>query len=450
MDLLHILDELEDSQLDKLLLFYLTKIPQSKKDRPREKVCQLILEHYGPEQSVSIILEAMNGIPRMDQAVRDLLQPHVDRLKDKENRANHGNKRPAESDSDSDSETVHRPKAGRKKRQLLSDSSDFSSGDEEEKTCKSEQEVKIPVWRKTVQDVINCAVLESKKVMVGKLVQKSGLRKYQTKEKQTKFFFYLAVADHTECIKAMVYGMECYEKLEQGRIYTFRDVMIDDGVMKVTRHSTVSETRLNVDVPENIEVRAETLVYPQSPVCSISDAKTAPEKSTVSVEGTVEKINKVSEVKLKNKRRRMKPKQDFWLTDGTDSVQVCLWDKDIQQLRDKIVGDIVRVTNVRTSRYYDTTSLNSTFYTRIIKVSGAAVQNISVEVIGVVHSSQKETQLEVEFNKEVASLFIQSRVLAQALGIRLEGDFKERLLDQIPLSAKVEIKGNRINVFEVV
>lgn len=86
----------------------------------------------------------------------------------------------------------------------------------------------------------------------------------------------------------------------------------------------------------------------------------------------------------------------------------------------------------------------------LLQVSGAAVQNISVEVIGVVHSSQKETQLEVEFNKEVASLFIQSRVLAQALGIRLEGDFKERLLDQIPLSAKVEIKGNRINVFEVV
>lgn len=90
-------------------------------------------------------------------------------------------------------------------------------------------------------------------------------------------------------------------------------------------------------------------------------------------------INKVSEVKLKNKRRRMKPKQDFWLTDGTDSVQVCLWDKDIQQLRDKSVGDIVRVTNVRTSRYYDTTSLNSTFYTRIIKVQLTLVTGINMK-----------------------------------------------------------------------
>ena len=73
---------------------------------------------------------------------------------------------------------------------------------------------------------------------------------------------------------------------------------------------------------------------------------------------------------MKNQWRK-KDKQDFHLNDGKDSIRITLWGKDTKQLRGTSDGDFVRVTNVKTSHYYETVSLNSTDFTRIFKVAAA-------------------------------------------------------------------------------
>lgn len=121
-------------------------------------------------------------------------------------------------------------------------------------------------------------------------MQKSGLRTYQTKNKEKKFFFNLGVADETASIKVMVYGRERYQDIQEKSCYLFREIIMDENVMKVTKKSVISKTPA-IDVPENLEMEAQMFVYSQTPVCSIGQAIGSAEKTSVSVEGTVRKVS---------------------------------------------------------------------------------------------------------------------------------------------------------------
>ena len=75
-----ILEELDDSQYDKMLLF-LDKIPKGvRKGKSKMDMTQTIVEYYGVHESISVIKEAMQHIPRRDDAVQDKLRPFVDQL----------------------------------------------------------------------------------------------------------------------------------------------------------------------------------------------------------------------------------------------------------------------------------------------------------------------------------------------------------------------------------
>lgn len=119
---------------------------------------------------------------------------------------------------------------------------------------------------------------------------KSGLRTYETKKKEKKFFFYLGVADETGSIKVMVYGRERYQRFQEKSCYLFREIIMDENVMKVTKKSVISKTAA-IDVPENLEMEAQMFVYSQTPVCSIGQAIGSAEKTSVSVEGTVREVS---------------------------------------------------------------------------------------------------------------------------------------------------------------
>lgn len=150
------------------------------------------------------------------------------------------------------------------------------------------------VQRKTIQDLKVSRDLD-KKVITGKVVQKSGLRTYQTKKKITRFFFYLGVADETASIKVMVYGKEHYQEMKEGSNWMFRNVMMNENLMKVTKMSKIAKTR-PVVISEELELEARMLIYPQRPVFSIEEAKTLEDKTMLSVEGT---ITQVSSIRLK-------------------------------------------------------------------------------------------------------------------------------------------------------
>ncbi|XP_013121126.1 uncharacterized protein LOC100698367 isoform X1 [Oreochromis niloticus] len=443
-----IIEDLDKPQLKKMLGFL--DIPKQKKTtKSRETIPQTIIEFYGVEKSIQKIDEAMLWIPRKDGAVQDQLRPFVEKLKNKENEGNKRNKRKrSETESESAEKT---PEAGFKKNNIVNDSSSDEEREAETDGLKSPQpdkEIKIPSWRKSIHDVKISGDLGNK-VIAGKVVQKSGLRTYETRKREKKFFFYLGVADETGCIKVMVYGRERYQRFQEKSCYLFREVIMEENVikgesiMKVTKKSVISKTA-PIDVPENVEMEAQMLVYSQTPVCSIGQAIGSEEKTSVSVEGKVTEIGSVETVKLKNKRRK-KDKREFQLEDGTGSIWITLWGEDMKQLRGTSPGDSVRVVNVKTSHYYDSVSLNSTDFTRIFKVQSAAVENVTIQIIGIKDAKKTETEVDALISSgEVQSFVVTSSLLAKAFGVRLEGDFEDRLLEKMPFSADVEIKGNKI------
>ncbi|XP_026037456.1 uncharacterized protein LOC113030320 isoform X4 [Astatotilapia calliptera] len=441
-----IIEDLDKSQLKKMLGFL--DIPKQKKTiKCRETIPQTIIEWYGVDTSIQIIDEAMLWIPRKDEAVQGQLRPFVEKLKNKENEGGKGNKRKrSETESESAEKTAE---AGFKKNNIVSDSSSDEEREAETDGLKSPQpdkEIKSPSWRKSIHDVKISGDLGNK-VIAGKVVAKSGLRTYETKKKEKKFFFYLGVADETGSIKVMVYGRELYQRFQEKSCYLFREIIMDENVMKVTKKSGISKTPA-IDVPENLEMEAQMFVYSQTPVCSIRQAIGSAEKTSVSVEGTVRKIGSVETVKLKNKRRK-KDKREFQLEDSTGSIWITLWGEDIKQLRGKSPGDSVRVVNVKTNHYNDSVSLNSTDFTRIFKVQSATVENVTIEIIGIKDTKKTETEVDAQIGSgEVQSFVATSSLLAKAFGVRLEGDFEERLLEKMPFSADVEIKGNKIMKIE--
>lgn len=80
-----------------------------------------------------------------------------------------------------------------------------------------------------------------------------------------------------------------------------------------------------------------------------------------------------------------------------------------------------------------------------VQVQSAAVQSVTIEIIGIIRASGTQTELEAELshNNEVQPFVVASSLLAGALGVSL-GGFEDRLLDKMPFSADVEIKGNQI------
>lgn len=78
-----IVEELDNLQFKKLLEL-LSKIPKRLKTaKNRENLPQIIIEHYGLEDSVFAIADAMEKIPRRDNKIQDPLKTFLERLKAK-------------------------------------------------------------------------------------------------------------------------------------------------------------------------------------------------------------------------------------------------------------------------------------------------------------------------------------------------------------------------------
>ncbi|XP_076606840.1 uncharacterized protein LOC143332890 [Chaetodon auriga] len=413
-----ILEELDTPQYNKMLE-YLPKIPKRQKsEKFREKMPQKIIEHYGVEGSISAISDAMDKIPRKDPRIQDPLRPFVDKLRNKHENNSKGKKRKRDQ-----LEEEGRPAADQKK------------------SCHTDKERNTPLWKKSICDLKSSSEVLDTDVIAGKVVQKSGLRTYQTKEQEKKFFFYLAVVDETASIKVMVYGKMRYSQIKEGKFYLFRKLIRDDNGVKVTAQSKVSDTN-SVEIPEKLEMEARTLIHSERPVCSISEAKSSDDKTEVSVEGTVTEIDPIEQVKVQSKER--KKRQSFKLKDDTDSITICMWGEETKQCKGLSVGDVIKVTNMKINKYYETVSLNSTGFTQIHKVQSTGIQNVSFEIVGIIKATKKETHLEACFNQHVHTFVVASPLLAKAFGFKLEGDYKELFLGELPFSADAVIKGNKI------
>ncbi|XP_078122447.1 uncharacterized protein LOC144527959 isoform X2 [Sander vitreus] len=407
-----IMEELEDLQYTKTLEC-LEKIPKGQKSStPREKMPGKIIEHYGLLVSISEIDKAMDYIPRRDPKIQDLLRPFVDELRNEQEIKNQGKKRKREQDG----------------KEVLR---------EDQPKILNQQESSQPD-KKSIWDVKLSGILETD-VIVGKVVKKSELRTYKNGYKN---FFYLAVADKKASVKVMVYGKKRFQQIKEGSSYLFRKLIIDEYGVKVIESSKVAETS-PVDVPEELEMEGQKLIYPESPMYSIKEAKLSADKTDVTVEGTITEIDPVTKTKVKGERKLTK-KQRFQLKDETDSIEIVMWRDATEQCKGLSVGDVVKVTNMKINEYFGKISLNSTGNTRIEKVQSVSIQKGPIEIIGIIKATQKETQLEANFNDNLQTFVVASRLLAKTLNFKIKGDIKKSLIDKIPISADAEIQGNQI------
>ncbi|XP_023205660.1 uncharacterized protein LOC111611793 [Xiphophorus maculatus] len=310
-----------------------------------------------------------------------------------------------------------------------------SSGDETraDDPGSSQSEKKVPDWRQSIKLLKESGDTNGKPV-AGKVMQKCALCTYETKKKQEKKFFHLAVADETDCIKVMVYGEELFNEVEKGRLYLFINVEVDvvygEMVMKVTNQSRISKTN-GIKVPKTLEL--------QSPLFPIEKIQSFKEKTAASVKGTV--------IEIKCQKLGTKANaHEFQLEDETGSIWIKLWCK--EQLRGMSVGDVVRVTNLRTNLYNKTVSLSSTDFTRIHKMKVAAVQSVTMQIVGIIEAGKEQSELDVLINDKSRSFLIHSSLLAKVFGVSLDDDFKDRLVKKIPFSAKGEIKQNKIQTLK--
>ncbi|KAK5610270.1 hypothetical protein CRENBAI_007886 [Crenichthys baileyi] len=442
-----ILEELGDEQYQKMLEF-LDDIPKSvKRSSLREHMAQSIIEHYGEDGSISEISKIMQEIPRRDHAIQDLLRPFVEKLEEEKK----GKKKKRNGPCSKPEKKRRTSSAGFQKHNVVSDSdsSDDESETDDPEHPQSGQKLEIPSWRTTIKNLRNSGDTAGKPI-AAKVFQKSSLRTYETKTKKKEFFFYLGVADETDCIKMMVYGKERFKKLEEGHTYLFNRVLMsvikDEKVIKVTKNSTFSKTR-KVEVSKDLQLQAQMLVYSQSPLFSIEKIQTCDKGTALSVEGTVTEITSVEQVKLKRKRTKENIRR-FQVKDETGSIWITLWSKNMDQLRGTSVRDVVRVTNVKMSWYDETVSLNSTDFTRICKVQSAPVQNVTVKIVGIIKSGRMESELEVLIHNQVNTFIMASPLLAQVLGVRLADDLEDRLLEKIPFLVQAEIQGNKITALK--
>ncbi|XP_014904012.1 uncharacterized protein LOC106957256 [Poecilia latipinna] len=424
-----IFEKLSDNQYRKvkeLLNEYGYDSPTKMTAKFKKELPEKLIQNFGIEKSIHLVNEAMNKIPRNDPGVQDLLRPFMDKLKRQEEGP----------------ETSSQPKTDSAGAEEPEQNQGASSG-----SAHSPQKMLSPDLRKTIRDLKASGDL-GQKVLTVKVVQKSNLYQYKTKTNETKFYFYLGVADETDAIKVVVFGRERFPTIEEGHFYTIRDPLMDrqENVLKVTERTRTSETG-SLEIPRNVELEAEKLIF--SPVYSIGDIQSFGDKMPVSVEGTVKEIGVIKSIEMKAKPMK-KDKQNFELEDGTGSITVDLWGEDTKHLRGISNGDVVLVNNLKTNLFNGRVSLNSTDSTRIIKVQSAPVQDVNITIIGISKFDMIGAELEVQIKNQVKTLEVSSAVLAKGVGLCLEDDFRAKLLEKLNLKAKAQIQGNKINQLKAV
>ncbi|XP_029924019.1 uncharacterized protein LOC115371043 [Myripristis murdjan] len=360
------------------------------------------MERLGVESSITEMQRVLDLIPRRDAKIQKLLRPFVEKLsKAKKTKITKEKTKPA----------------GQQK--------------------KSSQRVKK---KEGICNLgANCYI--NSKAVVGKVIQKSGLRVYQAQLQEKKIFFHLGLADGTGAIKVTVFDVKRYEKIKEGSCYSFRKESIENNIVKINMTSQILKAKA-IRVPAALKWKARTIMDPQKPFCSIKEAKTFPDKTEMNVQGTINRMNPLSEVKVKQGTETAK-QRIFYLQDDTDSIKICLWG-DVAEKCSASAEDFVRVTNVSSNHYNGTVSLNSTWQSKVVKVDMVDVHKGRVEIKGIFKANKTTTHLEAVFNQQMKKLVVGSKLLEKTFNISRDEGFMERLLDAMPLTGQAEIQGDRI------
>ncbi|TWW74542.1 hypothetical protein D4764_14G0005450 [Takifugu flavidus] len=397
-----IVEELDNQQFKKLLEL-LSKIPKGQKTaKIRENMPRIIIEHYGLEDSVSAIVDAMEKIPRRDNKIQDPLKTFEEKLKAKE-----------EKNTGSRSVMAKEILAGQ------------------------------PATSKSICDLVAAHEVVATATIRGRIMDKSKLQTYKT---QKKDFFFLLVTDETASIKMMVYGKPRYQKLQKGKHYLFRKLIRDKNLFKVTLQTIVAELGA-FDIPKEVEEKAKRLSS-HGPDVSIEEVKKwDSEILPVSVEGTITKVCP-SELMVKgNNAKRRTKKQHFHIKDNTDSIEVVMWGKNVKKCENLAVGDVVKLKNMNIKNL-ESVTLQSTDITNIEQVRKFTIHNHQLKIVAVTKCQKMQTDLEVILDQRFYTMVVKNKLLAEAYSLSLGEKFRSHLVKALPLMGEAQIEGNEIKAIQ--
>lgn len=84
------------------------------------------------------------------------------------------------------------------------------------------------------------------------------------------------------------------------------------------------------------------------------------------------------------------------------------------------------------------------------QVQSALVQSVNITILGISKVDLISAELEVQINDQVKTLEVSCPLLAEGLGLRLEDDFRDKLLEKVPFPAEAQIQGNKIKQLKAV
>ncbi|XP_029703809.1 uncharacterized protein [Takifugu rubripes] len=434
-----IVEELDNQQFEKLLEL-LSKIPKGQKTpNIRGNMAQIINEHYGLEDSVFAIVDAMETIPRRDDKIQEPLKAFVEKLK-----ANTGKKRKRNPVQLTEKTTLD------KKRKLDPNTTEQTeAGGSRPVMAKGilagqpATETDTASWSKSICDLVAAHEVVATATIRGRIMDKSKLQTYKT---QKKDFFFLLVTDETASIKMMVYGKPHYQKLQKGKHYLFRKLIRDKNLFKVTLQTIVAELGA-FDIPKEVEEKAKRLSS-HGPYVSIEEVKKwDSEILPVSVEGTITKVCP-SELMVKgNNAKRRTKKQHFHIKDNTDSIEVVIWGRNVKKCENVAVGDVVKLTNMNIKNL-ESVTLQSTDITNIEQVRKFTIHNHQLKIVAVTKCQKMQTDLEVILDQRFYTMVVKNKLLAEAYSLSLGEKFRSQLMMALPLMGEAQIEGNEIKAIQ--
>lgn len=80
-----------------------------------------------------------------------------------------------------------------------------------------------------------------------------------------------------------------------------------------------------------------------------------------------------------------------------------------------------------------------------LQVCSASFQTGRIEIKAISKANKTCTHVVAEFNQQLQTFVVASQLLAKAFGVKLDENFKQKLVDKLPLSTVAETQGNKIH-----
>ncbi|XP_074466303.1 uncharacterized protein LOC141752341 [Sebastes fasciatus] len=380
--LVSILKELTEQQFSKLL-FKLDTIPQAVKfDKTRQDIPHIIVQYYGTEESISVIDKEMKLLPRNDAAVQQLLLPFVEKLKKKKQK-----KKKKKSKVTTESGPVaKKPKAAADTLKSCRPDEMLPFGAVKPQQTVTQESSMQPTGSMETKMTLMMLEAEWKAALV-------SILKELTEQQFSKLLFKLDTIP--QAVK--------FDKTRQDiphiivQYYgTEESISVIDKEMKLLPRNDAAVQQLLLPFVEKLKKKKQ---------------KKKKKKSKVTTEsGPVAKKPKAAADTLKSCR------PDEMLPFGAVKPQQTMTQESFMQ---------------------PTGSMET-------KVQSAAVQTGRITLIRIKRSNKFYTHLVVEFNDRLQTVFVTTRLLANAFGYIANDDFMERFSYEIPLTAEAKIQGNKI------